>query len=233
MDNLYTFRKLVDRARVVIFDFDGILADSERFHYLAYSDVFARHGHVIDETEYYKYWTSLGQGARGEIERHHLDLDPEAIKEEKRPIFSRYCRDGSIGLFPEVREMIELFTRAGKTLAVASGSTGDDIEAVLRAAGVRERFATIVGSDTVPTLKPAPDVLNAVLDAVACEPYECIVIEDAEKGMLAAASANIPVVVVRTPQTRGFDFEVADVVLDSHEELLDYTRRWWEAGPVG
>ena len=62
----------------MIFDFDGVLADSEKWHFATYSEVFARHGHTIDETEYYKYWTSLGMGARGEIERFGLDLDPIA-----------------------------------------------------------------------------------------------------------------------------------------------------------
>jgi HAD superfamily hydrolase (TIGR01509 family) len=187
--------------------------------------VFARYGHTIDETEYYKYWTSLGQGARGEIERHHLDLDPVAIKEEKNPIFSRYCRDGSIQLFPEARELLDILQHTGHTLTIASGTVVPDIEAILENAGVRDRFAAIAGSDTVPTLKPAPDVLFEVMDMVGVDAYECLVIEDAEKGMFAAAAAHAPVIVVRTEQTRAFDFSVANLVLDSHTELIDFARK--------
>ena len=225
MDKFHRFRKLFQTAGVIIFDFDGVLADSEKFHYLAYSEVFARYGHTIDETEYYKYWTSLGQGARGEIERHHLDLDPVAVKEEKDPIFSRYCRDGSIHLFPEAREFLDILQHTGHTLTIASGTVVPDIEAILDNAGVRDRFAAIAGSDTVSTLKPAPDVLFKVMDTVGCDAYECLVIEDAEKGMHAAAAAHAPVIVVRTEQTRAFDFSVANLVLDSHAELIDFARR--------
>ncbi|MDH3265125.1 MAG: HAD hydrolase-like protein, partial [Paracoccaceae bacterium] len=124
------FARLLLGARTIIFDFDGVLADSERFHFLAYSEVFARHGHRVDEVEYYKYWTSLGHGARGEIERHGLSLDPLAIRNEKLPIFSRYCRDGSITLYPEARELIDRMVLADKTLTVASGTAREDIEAV-------------------------------------------------------------------------------------------------------
>jgi len=216
--------RLLSTVRTIIFDFDGVLADSERYHFLAYSEIFARHGHRVDEKEYYKYWTSLGHGARGEIERHGLDLDPLAIREEKLPIFSRYCSDGSITLYPEARELIERFARAGKTLTVASGTARADIEAVLRNGGVDGAFAHVIGSDTVPAIKPAPDIFLAMLDATGCEPYECLVIEDAEKGMQAALAADIPVVVVRTRETRAFDFSLADAVFDDHADLLEAVR---------
>lgn len=225
MDKLYRFRKLFQTAGVIIFDFDGVLADSEKFHYLAYSEVFARYGHTIDEKEYYKYWTSLGRGAKGEIERHNLDLDPDKIKEEKNPIFSRMCRDGTITLFPEALELLEILKKTHHTLTVASGTVVPDIEAILDNAGVRDRFEVIVGSDTVPAVKPAPDVFHKVMDILKCDPYDCLVIEDAEKGMHAAATAHIPVIVIRTDQTRTFDFSMADLVLDSHEEMIDFARR--------
>lgn len=225
MDKLYRFKKLFDTAGAIIFDFDGVLADSERFHYLAYSEVFARHGHTIDEDEYYKYWTSLGQGAKGEIDRHGLDLDPNAIKEEKNPIFSRFCRDGSITLYPEARELLDLLDKRGdRALAVASGTTVSDIDAVLDNAGVRDRFDVILGSDIVPVLKPKPDILHEALDRLGLDPYECLVLEDAEKGMFAAVAANIPVIVIRTEQTKNFDFSLADLVLDSHAEMIELAR---------
>jgi beta-phosphoglucomutase-like phosphatase (HAD superfamily) len=72
----------------VIFDFDGILVDSERHHMAAYNAVFQKYGHTLDETEYFKYWTSLGHGPAGEIERHKLNIDPAEIRRQKRPTFS-------------------------------------------------------------------------------------------------------------------------------------------------
>jgi HAD superfamily hydrolase (TIGR01509 family) len=218
------FRRLLDGARVIIFDFDGVLADSERYHFLAYRDVFRRYGHEVDETTYYKYWTSMGLGAKGEVERHGLDLDPVAIHDEKQPIFTEYCRDGSIRLFPEAEEIVRILAATDRVLTIASGSTRTDIEAILSNAGLEGTFRLIVGKDTVPTIKPAPDIFFAVLDALGAEPYECLVIEDAEKGMHAAVAADIPVVVVRTKETRDFDFGLANLVIDSHQELLELVR---------
>ena len=211
-------------ARVVIFDFDGVLVDSERFHYLAYNAVFQKYGHTLDAAEYTKYWTSLGLGPKGEIERHRLSIDPLAIRREKRPIFSEYCRNGTIRFFPEARELVDRLTRAGKTLAIASGTLKSDIEAILANEGVRERFASVVGSDTA-ALKPDPESFLHVLRDVGARATEAVVVEDAEKGVGAALAASIPVVVVRTPETRAIEFTGADLILDSHQEMIDYARR--------
>ena len=210
---------------VVIFDFDGVLVDSERHHMAAYNAVFQKYGHTIDEEEYYKYWTSLGLGPKGEIERHNLSIDPQRIRDEKRPIFSEYCRSGTIRFFPEAHQVVERLARAGKVLTIASGSVRADIEAVLANEGLAGVFAAIVGSDTVAALKPAPDIFLRVLAMVGAAPSEALVFEDAEKGVGSAIAAGIPVVVVRTKETRLIDFRGADLVLESHAELLELARR--------
>ena len=213
--------RLLRRARGFLLDFDGFLADSERYHFLSYSEVFARYGHDIDQTEYCKYWTSLGLGPRGEVERHNLDLDSVRIREEKAAIFSRSCRDGSIKLFPEAEELLDVLVATGKPLAIASGSHSSDIRAVLERAGLEGRIETIVGSDTVPAAKPAPDVFLRALELIGINAADSVVFEDAEKGMCAAIEAKIPVVIVQGEWTRGFDFSRADLVLDSLAELVE------------
>jgi len=220
LDKVAVLRSLLSRAKGLIFDFDGLLADSERFHFMTYDEVFRRHGHALDQTEYDKYWTSLGHGVKGEIDRHGLDLDPVAIRREKMPIFSRYCEDGSIRLFDEAREMISVFSQMGKRLAIASGTPAGDVRAVLRNAGVEGSFEVVLGSDTILRLKPAPDVFLKTAEALGLAPRECLVFEDAEKGMYAAIEAGIPCIVIRTPPTKAFDFTSAALTAESHAEML-------------
>ena len=209
---------------VVIFDFDGVLVDSERHHMATYNAVFQKYGHTLDPVEYAKYWTSLGQGPKGEIERHHLNIDPDAIRREKRPIFTELCKNGTVRFFPEAREFVERLVRAKKTLAIASGTMKSDIDAILKNEGLLETFASVVGSDTA-ALKPDPESFLMVLHEIGRKAPEAVVVEDAEKGIGAAHAAGIPVVIVRTPETHAIDFESADLVLDSHAELLEFTRR--------
>jgi HAD superfamily hydrolase (TIGR01509 family) len=226
LDKAQRLTKLLKRAKGILFDFDGLLADSERYHFLSYSEVFARYGHSVNEEEYYKYWTSLGLGAKGEIERHRLDLDPADILKAKRPIFSRYCRDGSIRLYKEAEQMLHLFAGSSKRLAIASGSSSADILAVLENAGMEGLFQAIVGGDAVQNPKPAPDAFLTAADAIGLEPADCLVLEDAEKGMFAAIEAGIPVIIIRSPETKDFNFNHADLTVGSMSEfvgLLDET----------
>lgn len=222
---LTRFKELLAGARGLVFDFDGLLADSERFHFLAYNEVFEKFGHRIDEVEYYKYWTSLGHGVKGEIERHGLSLDPVAIRREKVPIFTRYCEDGSIPIRDEAKEMLALLTKTGKTMTIASGSSSGDIRAILRNSGYESSFEIVMGSDTVPKLKPAPDIFLQTAELLELPPHECLVFEDAEKGVFAANDAGMPVIVIRTPETRDIDFNGADLTLDSHTEAVDLLKQ--------
>jgi HAD superfamily hydrolase (TIGR01509 family) len=225
LDKLSILKELLTRTDAVLFDFDGVLADSEKYHFLSYREIFRRYGHEVDEKEYYKYWTSEGMGAKGEIERYGLDLDPYAIKAEKMPLFTRYSEDGSIGLYPEAEEIMRLFAGTGKKLAVASGSSSPDIKAVLRNAGYEGFFKIIVGSDIVPVLKPEPDVFLYAAERIGLPPDRCLVIEDAEKGLYAALSAGIPVIIIRSKETRDFDFSRADLVAESTAEFLELLRQ--------
>jgi beta-phosphoglucomutase len=208
-------------ARAIICDFDGLLADSEWYHFHTYSEVFKRYGHTIDEQQYYKYWTSLGLGARGEIERFNLDIDPDDIMDAKMPLYTRYCQDGSITFFPEAREMVKLFDAAGKKLAIASGSATPNIHAILKNEGMEKYFPIVRGKNHVKRPKPDPEVFAITVEELGLKPSECIVLEDAEKGVAAARALGIPVIVIKSRQTGAFDFPDADLVLDSLAEMRD------------
>jgi beta-phosphoglucomutase-like phosphatase (HAD superfamily) len=121
-----------------------------------------------------------------------------------------------------------LLVGAGKELAIASGTMKRDITAILENEGLLETFGSVVGSD-IAALKPDPESFLMVLDDVNASPSEAVIVEDAEKGVSAARAAHIPVVVVRTPETASIDFKDADLVLDSHAELIDFARRAFPA----
>jgi len=130
-----------------------------------------------------------------------------------------------VQFFPESRELVAILARAGKTLAIASGTMVTDITAILENEKLLDRFDVIAGSDTVPALKPSPDILLHVQRELGIAARDAVVIEDAEKGIGAAQAAGMPVVVVRTPETSSIDFSAADLVLDSHAELIAMARR--------
>lgn len=219
-----TFRGIIDGAEAVVFDFDNVLVDSEPFHYRAYAGVFAERGHVIDRDEYWLEWTSRGGGAEGEISRHGLDLDPADIRAGKDPVYSQFCRTGEIPVFPAARELIGLLASRGLRLAIASGSYSWDVRSLLEAHDLEDRFEAIVGKDDSKLLKPHPEPYLIAARVLGLPPASCVAVEDAEKGVISAHAAGMPVIVVETEVTRGLGIAGADLHLGSLEELVSLIR---------
>lgn len=214
-------KRLLDNSQGVLLDFDGLLADSEPFHYLAYNEVFERYGHTLDRDEYWVEFTGKGKGIAGEIERHNLKLDasPEDMRQQKFAAYSRYCESGEIKLFPGAIDLAEKL-RSSHKIIIASNSWEGDIRAILKNAGADGLFDKIIGKDPGNLReKPHPDIFIKAADALGLAPAQCIVLEDAQKGLAAAKKAGVPCVIVRNPLNMNCDFDEADCVLPSLAEL--------------
>lgn len=214
-------RSLLKRCSHIVFDFDGLLADSEPFHYLAYNEVFERYGHTLNKEEYWVEWTSKGKGIAGEIERHNLNLgvDPVELRQQKFEVYSRYCESGAIRLFPETLALIKSLTPTHK-FAIASGSWAKDIRAILKNADSLSHFPVILGKESAPREKPHPDIFLKAAEVLDHPPESCLVMEDALKGLQAAKEANMPCLIIRNELNQNIDFSGTDLVLSSLAELI-------------
>lgn len=214
-------KELLDGMKAALFDFDGILVDSEPIHCLTYSEVFKRRGHVIDEEEYWIYWTSKGEGIAGEIRRHGLTgFDPGEIKREKDALYFEACASGKIGFFDGAIETMKRFEDLGFKVAIASNSTVEWIEAIFASNKIGYRPPFIVGKTPELKPKPSPDIFVRAAEVVVEEPGRCVVFEDAEKGVTAAKEIGMGCVVIRNHLNRHIRFDLADVVVDSMKGLL-------------
>lgn len=213
-------RELISRSRAVLFDFDGIVADSEPFFFESYRKAFAARGHEIDREEYWEYWTCKGEGVAGEIRRHGLPFteeDERAIFAERRTTYSDFCRAGEIPLIPGMIDSILSLVEAGKACAIASNSFEDDILEILRRAGITAPPLAVVGRKDGLRVKPDPDIFIYSAGVLRKEPAACLVVEDSLKGLKAAEAAGMQCCIIRTPYNQGMTFPSAARVVDGHE----------------
>ena len=215
-----TVKSILEQSKGVIFDFDGLLADSEPYHYLAYNEVFERYGHSLDKDEYWVEWTSKGKGIAGEIERHNLDLgiDPMELRKQKFKAYSRYCNNGDVRLFPEAIKVVKRL-KSKFPLAIASGSWGYDIRAILKNAGVEHLSKNILGKESTSKEKPHPDIFIKAAETMGCQTSQCVVIEDALKGLNASKAAKMQCIIIRNKLNQNIDFSQADLVISSLAEF--------------
>jgi HAD superfamily hydrolase (TIGR01509 family) len=201
----------------VIFDLDGLLADTERLHCQAYQDALLRHGAALTESEYADHWVRAGRGIGDWVSIRGLSLDPLALRAYKS---KRYLQLLTVSLRPMDGALTLLQTLHGKkTLALASSSYRDAVDAVLQGLDIAHYFKAVVSGLDVARIKPAPDIFLAAARAVGVDPSECVVLEDAEKGVLAAHEAGMACIVVPNEHTRSHDFSKATRICASLNEI--------------
>jgi beta-phosphoglucomutase len=189
--------------RAAIFDFDGVLVDSEPLHFGALRDALLAEGISIDEGEYvHKYLAYDDRGSiRRALENHGVACDAgrvEAVARRKASAFDALV--GRVQFFPGARELV-LSLADGMPLAIASGALHGEIDAILTAGGLRHAFAAIVGADDVGHSKPHPEpYLTALARLTPLTPglaaADCLVFEDSMPGIAAALAAGMKVVAV-------------------------------------
>ena len=212
---------LLQKSKAAILDFDGLLADSEPYHFKAYNEVFERYGHTLNKAEYWLEWTSKGKGIAGEIERHNLnlDVDPKDLRKQKFEVYTRFCESGEIKLFPEAVRLVEQLSSKHK-LAIASGSWVADIRHILRNADALDLVPVILGKESAEREKPFPDIFLNAAKRLGHTHSECFVLEDALKGLNAAKEAGIPCIILQNNLNRNIDFSGAEIVFPSLSDFV-------------
>jgi HAD superfamily hydrolase (TIGR01509 family) len=208
--------------RAIVFDFDGVLADSETLHLRATQEVLARRGMSLSRDDYYSRY--LGYDDPGMFAAYAADRglplpeeDVLRLVAEKSEVFAELEADGSL-LYPGAAECVRRLG-AEFPLGIASGAQRHEIEHVLATAGLLHAFRFIVASGDTPASKPAPDPYRraAVLHGVA--PEACAAIEDSRWGIESAKAAGLKCVGITHSYPRA-ELSGADTIIES---LADFT----------
>jgi len=187
--------------RAVIFDFDGVIVDSEPIHYRTLAGALREDGVVIDEEEYRSRYLAYDdrEAIRVSLETHGEEPELERIDRiarSKARLFD--AATAEVRLLPGVRELVRSLGLL-HPLGIASGALHGEIEKILAAADLREAFDTIVAADDVARSKPDPETyLKAVSRlrerAPGLQPAECLAFEDSVAGIVSARAAGMRVV---------------------------------------
>lgn len=215
--------------QALIFDVDGTLAETERDgHRPAFNAAFRDCGLAWHWDEQ-RYGALLAITGGKERIRHYATHYAPAIA--ARPDFdalvgqlhriktAHYLRlvdQGQLPLRPGIARLIGEARQAGLRLAIATTTTPENVDALLRAnlgPDAPGWFDVIGAGDIVPAKKPAPDIYQWVLDRLALPPSACLAIEDSEIGLKSALTAGLRCVVTVSEYTRGQDFRGAWQVL--------------------
>jgi beta-phosphoglucomutase len=186
--------------RAAIFDFDGVLADSEPLHYRSLRECLEPEGIAVTEADYASFYLAYTDhdALRLALERAGLPSGPEriqALARRKETIFQRLLPE--VQLYPGARALVTTLA-ARFPVGIASGALRGEIEGILDAHALREPFSVIVGADEVVEAKPSPAPYLAAVDRLRTvlpelRPEECLAVEDSMAGIEAARAAGMVV----------------------------------------
>jgi beta-phosphoglucomutase len=179
------------QLRGVIFDMDGVLANSEPFIAEAAIAMFAEKGHRVRPDEFEPFiGTGEDRFIGGVAEARGIVLDPARDKARTYEIYLQLIR-GKLRPLPGAREFVHACRGRGLAVAVASGADAVKVQANLREIGLSPSlFAAIVDGTQVVRKKPAPDIFLEACRRLSFRPASCLVIEDAVAGVEAAKAAG-------------------------------------------
>ncbi|MEN7972791.1 MAG: HAD family phosphatase [Verrucomicrobiota bacterium] len=207
----------------VIFDFDGIIVDSEPMHYQAFQRVLKPLGLEFSWEEYCETYIGFDDRdafrqafiARG---KKSCQKEIKHIINEKSEVFQQLIREGGATPLPGAVELIKSIPRK-LPVALCSGALRTDILPILENLGIESSFSTIVTAEDTKKSKPNPAPYKLALEKLGMEdPAAVIAIEDTPAGIMSAKAAGLKVLAVTNSYDREFLME-ADAVTDSLENV--------------
>jgi len=207
--------------RGIIFDFDGLIVDTEWPVFQSWVEIFDFFGVELP----FDQWSTI----IGTSSHEHFDpfamierqvgqtLDRQNLLEKRRARELEMVADQPI--LPGVEEILRNAKVLNLKLGIASSSDRDWVAGNLARLGLLEYFDVIHTSDDVERTKPDPSLYQLALQSLGLSPIEAIVLEDSPNGVIAAKDAGIFTIAVPNPLTASLNLDRADMVVESLAEL--------------
>ena len=233
--------------KAIIFDFDGVIVDSEPLHFRAFARVAEPLGVTFDYQHYLKHLIgyddrdagrimlaqAAGAGANARPEDYRGDERRiAAFREEKGRVFEQIVREG----VPTIPGVVRLIEEAGAQMpiAVCSGATRADIDLILSGIKLNATFKTIVSADDVARSKPDPacyalavERLARMHPALRLAPGDCLAIEDTAAGIASARGAGLQTLGLLTTSPRSELHRAQRVVENLEGVSVGQLRAWY------
>jgi beta-phosphoglucomutase len=193
--------------QAVIFDFDGVIADTEPVHFKAFNEVLGRYGIEVSKEAYYREYLGYSDHDCFEtIKKENPDkigkTSLKSLMQQKSKSYLAYIKDQSC-VIDHVSDFLRMLADNNLLIAICSGGLRNEIETVLLKARLHDFFEVIVSANEVKKGKPDPEgfvlalqILNSNHPGKTIKAGDCVVVEDSHWGLEAAAAAGMHTVAV-------------------------------------
>lgn len=219
--------KLTTMIKAVIFDFDGVILDTETPDYETWQDEFHRCGVEFNRSMWSEY---IGGGPTlFDIPGHLEELvgrpsDPKRLLARRRDYLARIKTQP---VLPGITEYLRGASKLDMKIGIASSSSRQWVEGHLTERHLIGYFNSIITRDDVAKVKPDPELYLRCAALLNVKPQSCIVIEDSKNGLAAAKTAGMTCIIVPNPMTADMDLKLADLRLNVLSDMPFETMLSW------
>lgn len=219
-------RKMMDKKdlKIIIFDMDGVILDSEPLHENARQMMFREFGIVPDDT----FPDPVGKSSSGFwrkiIELCGIEGEPYALEKEQYRLVAKQIEENHIPPSDGLKEVLAWAKAHGVKIGLASSSTRVLVDDALRLLGVDEAFDYTVSGDEIKAKKPAPDAYLKVLELSGFSAENAVAIEDSCAGVTAAKNAGVFCFGYRNATSGEQNIDAADKIIENLKEILREVR---------
>jgi len=206
------------KTKAVIWDMDGVIADTAPYHFRAWQEVFQKRGVDFTEDDFRRKFGQRNDAIiRNTLGEDISQSEIDVIASDKEKNFRQRVRQ-NIKPLPGAIKLITSLKQHGFSMALASSAPMENIQLVTRGLGIESSFQAIVSGREVNEGKPSPQGFLLAAQKLGVEPKNCIVIEDAVAGVTAAKRAGMRCLAVANTHPR-ISLTEADLIVDTLEEV--------------
>ncbi|MFH1587515.1 MAG: HAD family phosphatase [Candidatus Diapherotrites archaeon] len=205
--------------KAVIFDFDGVIADTDSMWHGSIAEFMGKRNIELTEEDYEnivgKTFSNKFQILK---EKYGLDGDYDEFHNNTHIAATKKIA-GELPLNPGVKELINSLEEMGIILAIASANSKKNIHLITDKFNLTDKFSVMVDIHDVTEHKPSPAVYLKTAEKLGIAPNECVAVEDTQLGVESAKNAEMKAIAVPGKFSKGQDFSRADLMVESLEEI--------------
>jgi beta-phosphoglucomutase family hydrolase len=206
------------KTRAVIWDMDGVIADTAPYHLKAWQEVFQKRGVKFTKEDFrHTFGQRNDTIIKNTLGEETSQAEIEAIASQKEACFRQRIRP-NLKPLPGVAALLKALSQADFKMALASSAPIENIQLLTRSLDINSYFQSIISDKDVTEGKPNPQVFQLAAQRLGVEPENCIVIEDAVAGVTAAKRAGMRCLAITSTHPRPSLAE-ADLIVDSLEAV--------------
>ena len=202
--------------KALIFDFDGLIVDTETVIYESWAEIYEKNGQILElntykncvGSDFEKFHPGIELEKRTGKKFNWTTIDAERENLIREGLEQQKERTG-------IRHFIEYAKAKGLDLAIASSSSRNWVLGWIKKLGLMEHFSAFANRDDVQKIKPDPELFLTAANFLGIHPSEALIFEDSENGLKAATAAGIPCAIITNPITAGGNFSEAIIVAES------------------